>query len=92
MQLDSTSHLCNLLRHPCIHRHASPKYSPKHRSARVTHEELKPLRSFRCRDACAFKPSDKADVLAAIRRGWGSEEAFDLFVQTELVQAPSSTA
>ena len=26
-------------------------------------------------------------MLAAIRRTWGSEDAFDLFVQTELVQA-----
>ena len=47
-------------------------------------DELAPLRSFRCRAAFAAKPSERAQLLASIRREWGSEQAFDRFVRAEL--------
>ena len=50
----------------------------------LTAEERDAFRNFHCRDARCFKPSDRAYVLKAIRDEWGSEEAFDRFVQTEL--------
>jgi len=50
----------------------------------LTAEETAAFSNFRCRDARCFKPSDRAYVLQAIRDEWGSEEAFDQFVQTEL--------
>jgi hypothetical protein len=52
--------------------------------ADLTDEELEPILSFRCRDAETFKPCDRAVLLSYIRRDWGSEEAFDEFVRTEL--------
>ena len=42
------------------------------------------LQRFRCVHAKCFKPSDRAMLLARIRDEWGSEEAFDEFVRTEL--------
>ena len=51
---------------------------------RLNEEELKPLRTFRCRDAKTLKPADRALLLAAIRKEWGSEEAFDAFVRAAL--------
>ena len=50
----------------------------------VSDHELQSLRSFRCTEARCFKPSDRAYVLDAIRREWGSEEVFDKFVQEKL--------
>jgi len=50
----------------------------------LTAEERDALRDFRCRDARCFKPADRAYVLQAIRDEWGTEEAFDQYVQTEL--------
>ena len=50
----------------------------------LTAEELEWLTSFSCRKARCFKPIDRADVLAAIREQWESEEQFDKFVREEL--------
>ena len=52
---------------------------------RLTENEREVLASFRCREAECFKPRDRATVLAAVRTDWGSEEAFDSFVQNDLV-------
>ena len=38
-----------------------------------TDEELEPIRTFDCKNARCFKPSDRAAVLEAIRREWQSE-------------------
>ena len=48
----------------------------------LTEAELEPLRTFSCRNARCFKPADRAFVLAAIRKDFGSEAAFDNFVRT----------
>ena len=53
-------------------------------STDLTDEELDPLVNFKCRNARCFKPMDRAVVLAAIRRDWGSETAFDKFVREVL--------
>ena len=50
----------------------------------LTAEELEWLEGFSCRKARCFKPIDRADVLAAIREQWGSEEQFDTFVREKL--------
>ena len=42
------------------------------------------LQHFRCVRAKCYKPSDRAMLLSRIRGEWGSEEAFDTFVHTEL--------
>ena len=52
----------------------------------LTETERGPLTSFCCREAEAFKPCDRATVLAAIREKFGSEAAFDTLVRTELVE------
>ena len=52
----------------------------------LTETERGPLTSFCCREAEAFKPCDRATVLAAVREKFGSEAAFDTFVRTELVE------
>ena len=44
------------------------------------------LSTFECRTARCHKPSDRARLLRAIRAAWGSEDAFDWFVQTELLE------
>jgi len=49
-----------------------------------TPDELEPLRSFSCREATCLRASDRAVLLADIRREWGSEAAFDAYVQAEL--------
>ena len=54
------------------------------KSSTLDASELELLRTFSCRNARAFKPADRATVLAAIREHWGSEDAFDAFVRTEL--------
>ena len=59
----------------------SPASSPK-----LTGTEREVLARFRCREAECFKPCDRATVLAAVRNDWGSEEAFDTFVQNDLVK------
>ena len=48
--------------------------------------EASTLASFSCLNAQCFKPSDRAMLLGFIRKEWGSEEIFDKFVRTELVQ------
>ena len=53
-------------------------------SAELTAAELAPLRSFNCRDALCFKASDRGAVLKAVYEEYGSAEAFDQFVRTEL--------
>jgi hypothetical protein len=62
-------------------------WAPSHslfKDPELTREEKEALRDFRCRDARCFKPADRAYVLEAIRSEWGTEEAFDKYVQTEL--------
>ena len=59
----------------------SPASSPT-----LTETERGVLASFRCREAECFKPCDRATVLAAVRKDWGSEAAFDTFVQHDLVK------
>ena len=59
--------------------------------AGLTEDEEGWLKTFRCRKAECFKPSDRATVLAAIRAEWGTkdesgEAVFDAFVQTKLVE------
>jgi hypothetical protein len=54
------------------------------KSRSVSKEELKPLRTFRLANLKVFRPCDRADVIAAIVKRWGSEAAFEEFVRTEL--------
>jgi hypothetical protein len=61
----------------------APLLSP-FKDPELTDEERNAFRDFHCRDARCFKPADRAYVLQAIRNEWGSEEAFDRYVQTEL--------
>ena len=56
------------------------------KSARLTDKERSVLRGFHCRDARCFKPCDRGTVLATVREKWGSEAAFDKFVQKELIK------
>ena len=44
------------------------------------------MQSYSCVDAKCYMPKDRAFVLAAIRREWGSEDNFDQFVRTELME------
>ena len=52
--------------------------------ASVSKEEREWFANFSCRKAGCFKPADRAYVLAEIRKDFGSEEAFDHFVRTNL--------
>uniref|UniRef100_A0A7S4I6M5 Uncharacterized protein n=1 Tax=Prymnesium polylepis TaxID=72548 RepID=A0A7S4I6M5_9EUKA len=52
----------------------------------LSERELVPLRGFKCADARCHRPSDRALLLSAIRRDWGSLEAFESFVRVELVR------
>ena len=61
-----------------------PSVTSPFKKIAVSDDELQSLRSFRCTEARCFKPSDRAYVLDAIRREWGSEEVFDKFVQEKL--------
>jgi hypothetical protein len=61
----------------------APLHSP-FKDPELTDEERDAFRDFRCRDARCFKPADRAFVLQHIRDEWGTEEAFDRYVQTEL--------
>ena len=42
------------------------------------------LTEFSLDNVRSFKVADQADVLAAIRKRWGTEAAFEAFVQTQL--------
>ena len=57
----------------------------------LTVEERNAFRDFRCRDARCFKPADRAYVLQAIREEWGTEEAFNRYVQTKLPEVLASS-
>ena len=50
----------------------------------ITPEQNAMLRSFSCRRAHISIPCDRAIVLSEIRRIWGSEEAFDDYVQSKI--------
>ena len=63
-----------------------PEVSNPFKESNVTEEEVGWFVNFRSRDARCFKPSDRAVVLQAVRTAWGSETAFDKYVQTELLQ------
>ena len=52
--------------------------------APLSEEELAPLTSFRLADVQCAMPRDRAIVLDAIRREWGSEDRFERFVRTQL--------
>ena len=52
------------------------------KSAPLSEEELAPLTSFRQADVQCAMPRDRAIVLDAIRREWGTEDRFELFVRT----------
>ena len=52
----------------------------------LSREEEARFRDFSCLKAQCYKPSDRAMLLEWIRVDWGSEEAFDDFVRTELLQ------
>ena len=54
------------------------------RDGKLDEAELGWFKTFSCRDARCFKPSDRSTVLAEVRAGWGSEAAFDSFVRNEL--------
>ena len=42
------------------------------------------MKTFQCRKARCFQPSDRALLLQSIRDEWGSLEAFDNFVREAL--------
>ena len=52
--------------------------------ARLSEQELAPLKGFRLADVQCAVPRDRAIVLDAIRREWDSEMAFETFVRNEL--------
>ena len=54
------------------------------KSARLTEEELAPFTGFTLAEVQCAMPRDRAVVLEAIRREWGSEAAFEGFGRTEL--------
>ena len=54
------------------------------KSAQLSEEELAPLTGFRLAEVQCAMPRDRAIVLDAIRREWGSEDRFERFVRTQL--------
>ena len=60
-----------------------PNFSLRHSSA-LSECEREWFTSFSCLKVDCFKPEDRATVMAEIRESWGSEEAFDSYVQSEL--------
>jgi len=56
------------------------------KTASLTATERQRLTSFSCVTAQCYKPADRADLLGAIRREWGSEEKVDEFVRMGLVE------
>jgi hypothetical protein len=50
----------------------------------LSEKELAPLRVFRLDNLKAFRPCDRADVVATIVKRWGSEAKFEQFVRMEL--------
>jgi hypothetical protein len=63
----------------------SPAQRDVHPQAvKLTIEQTSNLRNFSCRRARTFAPRDRAVILWEIRRLWGSEEAFDVFVRNEV--------
>ena len=61
------------------------------KAAKLSEKELNWFRNFSCREASCFKPSDRAFVIDSIRKEFGSEENFDLFVATSLERRAVST-
>ena len=56
------------------------------KSSRLSEEELAPLTGFRLADVQCAMPRDRAIMLDALRREWGSEAPFEDFVRTQLPQ------
>jgi len=54
------------------------------RSNALSERERKWFTNFSCTKVECFKPADRAKVMAEIRATWGSEEAFDTYVQEQL--------
>ena len=59
-------------------------FNPFKRGSLSNHEE-EWLSGFSCKHAETYKPKDRAQLLSDIREQWGSEDAFDEFVHTELL-------
>jgi len=59
-------------------------FASTYKTAELSEEELNMLTEFSLDNVRAFKVADQADVLAAIRKRWGSEAAFEKFVQMQL--------
>ena len=63
-----------------------PSLANPFKSRKLSEEEEQWFTKFSCRDAQCYKPSDRALLLHKIRTEWGSEENFDTFVRTRLLQ------
>ena len=59
-------------------------FASAYKTAELSEEESDMLTQFSLDNVRSFKVGDRADVLAAIRKRWGSEAAFETFVQTQL--------
>jgi hypothetical protein len=59
-------------------------FASAYKTAELSEEESDMLTEFSLDNVRSFKVADQADVLAAIRKRWGTEEAFEAFVQTKL--------
>jgi hypothetical protein len=59
-------------------------FASAYKTAELTEEESDIFTQFSLDDVRSFKAADQADVLAAIRKRWGTEEKFEAFVQTKL--------
>ena len=59
-------------------------FNPFKRGSLSKHEE-EWLSGFSCKRVETYKPKDRARLLGSIREQWGSEDAFDEFVHTELL-------
>jgi hypothetical protein len=57
-----------------------------YKTPELSEEETDIFRHFSLDNMRSFKACDQADVLAAIRKRWGSEEAFEAFVQIKLLK------
>merc|ERR1711865_1045720 len=54
------------------------------RTPALSPHELAAMKSFSCRAARCYLPANRAYILGEIRRAWGREEAFDLWVQEHM--------
>ena len=59
-------------------------FASAYKTAELSKEESDMLTQFSLDNVRSFKVADQADVLAAIRKRWGTEAAFEAFVQTQM--------